>query len=77
MWVTPLLDGFAQDREGLVTVPGRAEDPGPGQLHGAEAHAAEDEVRSSASLRMPPGALLAMSIISISNVAVAILMLAR
>src|SRR6516164_209130 len=38
------FDGFAQDREGLVAIPGRAEDPGPGQLHGAEAHAADDEV---------------------------------
>ena len=39
-----VLDGLAQDGEGLVAVPGRAEDPGPGELHGAEAHAAEDEV---------------------------------
>jgi hypothetical protein len=38
------VDGFAQDRESLVAVPGRPEDPGPGQLHGAEAHAADDEV---------------------------------
>ena len=39
-----VLDGLAQDGDGLVAVPGRAEDAGPGQLHGAEAHAAEDEV---------------------------------
>jgi hypothetical protein len=38
------VDGFAQDRESLVTVPGRAKDAGPAQLHGAEAHAADDEV---------------------------------
>src|SRR5262249_8612556 len=38
------FDGFAQHRQGLVAVPGRAEDAGPGQLHGAKAHAADDEV---------------------------------
>ena len=38
------VHGFAQDRESLVTVPGRAEDAGPAQLHGGQAHAADDEV---------------------------------
>jgi len=63
-------DGFAQDREGLVAVPGRAEDAGPGQLHGAEAHAAEDEVVSE--LKGAAGDAVSHVHISISNVVVVV-----
>ena len=64
------LDGFAQDREGLVAVPGRAGDPGAGQLHGAEAHAAEDEVVGE--LEGAAGDAVSHVHISISNVVVVI-----
>jgi hypothetical protein len=64
-------DGFAQDGEGLVAVLGRPEDAGPGQLHGAEAHAAEDEVVGE-----PEGAAgdaVSHVHISISNVVVVVI----
>ena len=76
MWVMPHFDGLAQDREGLVAVPGRAEDPGPGELHGAEAHAADDEIvgelEGTAGNLADAGNIVSHVRISISNVAVAV-----
>jgi hypothetical protein len=80
MWVTPFSTA-SRRTERLVAVPGRAEDARPGQLHGAEAHAAEGEIvgeledaagnRAGAAIHGgAAGDAVSLVHISISNVAV-------